>query len=347
MQTKQFDVVVFIGRFQPVHNAHVEILKRAAEYAHRVVVIIGSADQPRTYKNPFTKAERKAMLSDAIFDNVELRMGVEFSIHSIRDSSYNDQAWAIEVQKIVQENTEPSHHVAIIGHTKDESSYYLKMFPHWYKIELPLVEPLNASQIRELYFVEKVNMNFKRGVIPETTYDFLVKFSGTEDFKQIVRERRFIESYQKQYASLPYPPIFVTVDAVVMQSGHVLMIKRRSEPGKGLWALPGGFVNADTDKSVERAMLRELREETGIKVPEKVIRGNIRRTKVFDAVDRSARGRTITHAFHIVFDDGEWNLPKIRGGDDAEKAVWMPISEVKSEECFEDHYQIIQHFLGA
>ena len=123
------------------------------------------------------------------------------------------------------------------------------------------------------------------------------------------------------------------------------MIKRRAEPGKGLWALPGGYVNANTDKSVEAAMLRELREETMIKVPAPVLKGSIVRSKVFDAIDRSPRGRIITHAFHIQLPDGE--LPKVKGSDDAEKARWVPIAEVKSEDCFEDHYEILQHFVGA
>jgi len=134
------------------------------------------------------------------------------------------------------------------------------------------------------------------------------------------------------------------VDAVVIQSGHVLMIRRRSEPGKGLWALPGGFLNANTDRSVLEACIRELREETGIKVPAPVLKGNVKRNKVFDAIDRSARGRTITHAFHIELPDGE--LPRVKGQDDADKAKWVPISAVKSEDCFEDHWEIIQYFLG-
>jgi bifunctional NMN adenylyltransferase/nudix hydrolase len=123
------------------------------------------------------------------------------------------------------------------------------------------------------------------------------------------------------------------------------MIKRRAEPGKGLWALPGGYVNANTDKSVLDAAIRELREETGIKVPEPVLRGSIKDNRVFDAIDRSPRGRIITHCFKIELPDGP--LPRVKGQDDAEKAKWVPIAEVRSEECFEDHYEILQHFLGA
>jgi bifunctional NMN adenylyltransferase/nudix hydrolase len=219
------------------------------------------------------------------------------------------------------------------------------MFPQWEFVDVDQIEPLGATDIRDLYFKRTFNSNFIKNVVPNSTYEFLMEFRKTEEFEQIIREREFIEMYKQQYASLPYPPVFVTTDAVVIQSGHVLMIKRRSEPGKGLWALPGGFLNANTDKSVETAMLRELREETGIKVPVPVLKGSIVRSRVFDAIGRSARGRTITHAFQIVLPDGE--LPKVKGMDDAEKARWVPIAEVKSQDCFEDHYEILQHFVGA
>ena len=123
------------------------------------------------------------------------------------------------------------------------------------------------------------------------------------------------------------------------------MIKRRSEPGKGLWALPGGFVNANTDKSVEDAAIRELREETRIKVPAPVLRGNIKDRKVFDDPYRSSRGRTITHAF-LIHLPPDLELPKVKGSDDAEKAKWVPLYEVKRSFMFEDHYDIIESMVS-
>lgn len=125
------------------------------------------------------------------------------------------------------------------------------------------------------------------------------------------------------------------------------MIKRRAEPGRGLWALPGGFLDAASDKSVQDAMIRELREETGIKVPVPVLVGGIQDSRVFDAIGRSTRGRTITHAFKIVITLVLGELPRVKGHDDAEKARWVPIAEVSSEDCYEDHFDIIQHFVGA
>jgi bifunctional NMN adenylyltransferase/nudix hydrolase len=338
--TKKYDTLVLIGRFQPLHSAHLEIIKRATALTDQLVIICGSANQPRTYKNPFSFAERRQMIYEATRG-----LAMEVVIESNTDTIYNDQAWAVRVQGIVKKHATGKPRVGIIGHKKDDSSFYLDMFPQWGYENVELVEFLSAVDIRDLYFKRDVNMKFIKGVVPETTLEALEQFRTTPDYEQIIREREFIIEHNKQYAGLKYPPIFSTADAVVICSGHVLMIKRRAEPGRGLWALPGGYVNAKTDKTVEDAAIRELREETQIKVPAPVLRGSIVRSKVFDAIDRSPRGRIITHAFHIQLPDGE--LPKVKGSDDAEKARWVPIAEVRSEECFEDHFEIISHFVGA
>jgi bifunctional NMN adenylyltransferase/nudix hydrolase len=348
MSNKKYDTLVLIGRFQPVHSAHVEIIRRAVALTRELIIIVGSANQPRTYKNPWTSKEREMMLQnvlDGLHDAGQLgttRVHVEHNI----DTIYNDTAWMQRVQGIVSKYRILGGTTGIIGHKKDESSFYLDMFPQWELEELPLIQPLNATNVRELYFRRDVNMNFIRGVVPSSTFRLLDGWLVSPDREQVIREREFVEKYKQQYSSLPYPPIFVTADTVVLCAGHVLMIKRRAEPGKGLWALPGGFVNAETDKSVRDAAIRELREETGIKVPVPVLVGSIVRSQTFDAINRSARGRTITHAFLIALGSNT-ELPKVKGNDDAEKAQWIPLADVKSDQCFEDHFEIISNMVGA
>ena len=113
-------------------------------------------------------------------------------------------------------------------------------------------------------------------------------------------------------------------------------------PGKGLWALPGGFLNQE--ETMLDGAIRELKEETKIKVPVPVLKGSIKGSKTFDAPNRSSRGRTITQAFFIDLGVGE--LPKVKGSDDAEKAFWVPFNQVKQEKMFEDHFHIIDNFIN-
>lgn len=337
---KKYNTVVLIGRFQPCHSAHMQLIQRAATIADHILIIIGSANQPRTYKNPWTIDERKYMLNQ-----ITSSLSCEVNIASVEDNIYNNQEWVISIQDIVNQYI-PSHgkNIALIGHIKDDSSFYLKMFPQWDMINIDLIEPLNATNIRELYFKDSCNLKYLANVVPQPTMDFLKEFMQTSEYETIIREREFIENYKKQFAGLPYPPVFVTSDCIVIQSGHVLMIKRRAFPGKGLLAIPGGFLTADEDTSMLECAIRELKEETGIKIPVPVLKGSIKGSKVFDAIDRSARGRTITHAFCIILPDGE--LPKVKGSDDAEKALWIPIADIKRNECFEDHADILKWAIG-
>lgn len=336
----KYDTLVFIGRFQPVHNAHVAIIREAIKLTSDLLIIIGSANQPRTYKNPWSAMERKMMLMN-VLDKMDLgncRVHIEFET----DSLYNDNAWAARVQSTVSKYRCLGGTTGIIGHKKDESSFYLDMFPQWETELVGEFEPLNASDIRNLYFRKDFNMNFIRSVVPFSVQLMLEGWKHSPDYAQIIREREYIENYKKQFAGMAYPPIFVTVDAVVVWQGHVLMVKRRAEPGKGLWAMPGGFLNAYTDKSIVSAMTRELREETGLKLPPAQIESA--KAKVYDAVERSARGRTITHAFLIELNTKE--VPKVKGMDDAEKADWVAFSDIRPDMCFEDHYEIIKDMVG-
>lgn len=100
------------------------------------------------------------------------------------------------------------------------------------------------------------------------------------------------------------------------------------------------------DERLDAACIRELREETGLKLPEPVLRGSIKDRQVFDHPTRSLRGRTITHACLFNFPTGE--LPRVKGSDDADKARWVPLNEFAQMRnvMFEDHFDIAYHFLG-
>lgn len=104
----------------------------------------------------------------------------------------------------------------------------------------------------------------------------------------------------------------LTVDAVWIDRGRVLLVRRGRPPFAGRWALPGGFV--EPGESVESAVVRELKEETGLTAR---IRGLV---GVYSAPGRDPRGPTASVVFRV---GGRATEP--RGGDDAREARWVPL----------------------
>lgn len=343
----RFDLAVVIGRFAPFHWGHHALIQHALNRAQQVVVLLGSANRPRSIQNPWLATERQVMIEHSFPDQ-------QARLHCLplSDRLYNDQQWAQTVQRQVAQLTQtlaldtPS--ICLVGHEKDFSSYYLKMFPQWPFEPIDNLAGLSGTDLRKLFLAEPDNTGNQmllEAAVPKPVFALLQSFRQGAEYQQLVREFQFIQNYRAAWAQAPYPPTFVTVDAVVVHSGHVLLVRRRAEPGKGLWALPGGFVNQQ--ESLQEAVIRELREETRLKLPTPVLLGSIKADRVFDHPQRSARGRTITHAYLFEFPFG--GLPPVKGADDADKARWLPLAEVRQMEAqlFEDHADIIHWFLGT
>ena len=106
----------------------------------------------------------------------------------------------------------------------------------------------------------------------------------------------------------------LATDAVWIRSGKVLLVRRGRPPFRGFWALPGGFV--ELRETVEEALVRELREETGLAGRPVGIVG------VYSGPDRDPRKPTTSVAFLV---SGRGGSPK--GADDAAFAAWVPLSE--------------------
>jgi bifunctional NMN adenylyltransferase/nudix hydrolase len=332
---RKFHTAVLIGRFQIPHDGHQQLINQAAELADNLVILVGSVGQPRTPKNPFSFTERAELLEALV------PTGVDVNILPVRDQRYNNNNWVVDVVNKVKatlpnEWSDYPPKIALVGHKKDSSSFYLDMFPQWQFIDAENHSNINASQIRDsLYKYPSQAPNN----VSEVVFNFLQNWKLTPEFRAIQKEYTIIQDYKDSWGDSPFPPTFVTVDAVVIQSGHILLIQRKDAPGVGQWALPGGFLNQN--ESIQDAMLRELDEETQIKLQKIILERSITRVKVYDHPDRSSRGRTITHAFKIELKGSE--LPRIKGGSDANKAKWFPLNEVymMGEEIYEDHLDII------
>ncbi|MFC4292085.1 bifunctional nicotinamide-nucleotide adenylyltransferase/Nudix hydroxylase [Sphingorhabdus arenilitoris] len=347
---KHIDFGVFIGRFQPLHLGHEHTIRHALEKVQNLIILVGSANTARDPRNPFNFEERMAMIRSAFaYEMAEGRLVVE----PLYDHPYSDTAWVAEAQRRVNAIVlEQGNHggfqnagvkdfrVALTGYGSDESSYYLKLFPEWENIQVDSpYATYHATDIRQRYFqrIPEVPVStLSKGVA-----DQLDKFAHGDAFRELLEESEYLAAYPKQWGKGP----FVTADAVVIQSGHILLIRRGGLPGRGLLALPGGFV--DAKERIRDAAIRELREETGIsdgkgQIPPAMLASFIEdsRTQIFDAPNRSLRGRIITHAFLFRLPERR-KLFTVKGGDDAAHASWHRLGDLSPDMFFEDHWSII------
>lgn len=240
------DVAVYIGRFQPFHLGHAALLQQALSMATHCVVVIGSAFQARTPKNPFSWQERAEMIRLAVPEADRARL----HFVPVRDY-YNDERWLRAVRGGVTGCIEPlasrPASVALVGHFKDATSDYLRGFPGWRLIEAQRSDAVDATSLRDAYFgCAGHHLHATLAALvdqaPQSTLDFFRAWHALPQFAGIAEEWRLLRDYREAWAAAPYPPVFVTVDAVVRCAGHVLLVRRGQAPGKGLYAVPGGFV---------------------------------------------------------------------------------------------------------
>lgn len=343
----KYDYAVFIGRFQPFHVGHYHVVQEGLKIAKNVILILGSSYAPRSPRNPFTLLEREAIIRSCFTEEENKR------IHTapVYDHRYNDDRWIVEVQTAVQTiewkkwRPDPISTV-LIGHNKDNSSYYLNIFPHWKTHNVKGYE-LDGKTLNATKFREKLMNGSEFG--PDTADYFVDQWHemtvkdivSAPSFDQVKADWKYCDEYVGKWGPGPH----TTVDAVVVQSGHVLLIQRGKEYGYGQWANPGGFINRD--EKIKDACLRELKEETKIHLQDIILRKAITKHEVFDDPYRSDRARIITHAFLFKLTDMQ-NLPKVKGSDDAMDAKWFTFDEVKKmrEQMFEDHWDIVMTMAG-
>lgn len=501
----RFDLAVFIGRFQPFHVAHAATVAQGLSVARHVVVLVGSAHEPRTFFNPFSAEERAGV--------IEATFGHHPRLHTValENSHYDVADWVARADAAVADawmrirTAEPdapaTPTVALLGHRKDETTFYLDLFPRWTPVPAPATLAVDATDVRQALFgdralgfglldaleakakdeaeekkegpplvsdaqawadvhaflrdedgnrrdgknemrevdaaflrtqldvlarqragvssegvdldgiaatlarpggkghgtrlffdrlaqldpgvarlwqavqaaqasgpdpgerVRHFLFDYERGardrawaylaaqralqgtgaeVLPEATVDFLEAFLESRAYQPLALEYAHVWKAKHPWRHSPYAPQFHTADPVIVQSGHVLMVRRDGYPGRGLWAFPGGFV--EEDEPIERSMFRELEEETGFPLPPVALRPFLRAREVFDAPRRSSRGRTVTTAFLLSLPDGPW--PKVTPRDgEATAAEWRPIATLRRDEVFEDHYAILHKLL--
>lgn len=311
---------IFIGRFQPAHQGHIHALGVAASQVQKLYILVGSANVCRSIKNPWTFDERKQML------HLKLHAArvTNYEIIPLNDYKYSDTQWMSDVRATIEHYDMGSP--VLFGHMK-EGNDYLNWFP---ELEFKSIESqysMNATMIRQRMF------DLKDPDMPAT----------------VQGDYQFYQNEKKLFKDYPFKETlnFNCSDAVLECQGHVLLIQRKFSPGKDAWALPGGFKNQQ--ETFLDCAIRELIEETNVRVPEKVLRGSIVKTELFDSPKRSFGIPRNTMAVYMrISPNPDYSLPRANGADDAAMCKWVPLTDaLNSIEMYDDHKDIISKVTGV
>lgn len=362
---------VIIGRFQPVHTGHMrDVLVPAYDESDHVLILLGSANRAPSPKDPFSPSYRADLIRAAYRSYerpVEKKWGLpKVQFRPLYDYSYNLNMWLEEVQEIVgryaqalSETYGEEFEITLYGTKKDQSSFYVDLFPQWKQVlgEPNQVGRYSATNVRRSLYLEEEGF---ADLVPTEVAEQLLAWKNApkeewEDagsFHWCAKEHHFYESYRVPYAKfseqMRHGYIGVTVDGVIFNRGRVLLVKRAHNPGKGLWALPGGYVGENED--FYSACIREVREETKFLLN----RGWLAAERLYDNPSRSLRGRVVTYGFGFsvpseVDDDPithSMRILGVAGGSDASLARWVPMSDLRQKNefvrgMFEDHGDIV------
>jgi bifunctional NMN adenylyltransferase/nudix hydrolase len=345
-------VATVVGRFMLAHEAHRELVQTAIKAlkdalqegrakAVRLVIVLGSAYHARTPKNPFTWVERKNMLLAALAPADRDLV----SFVPVRDY-HDDDRWARVVHRKVAELVGATAHIQVFGHYKDASSAYLNdCFHQWEVIPVPKLGDLDATTLRAMLFAgddDDVTLSALEGHVPQGIRQYLKVWMQQPCYASLKEEFAVLREEKVKYG---YGP-FVAGDGIYRTKTHVLLIERKFHPGRGLLAIPGGFLEVARRETPRQCAEREGVEETHLGVLKSTLASAYRASEVFAHPDRSVRGNVISHAFFYDFDSD--TCPEVTPDDDAGKAIWVPIADLRSLEdrFYDDHFLVLDFFLG-
>lgn len=313
-------------RAQGFHAGHRDLIRKARSQCDQLLILLGSVNLAQTILNPFTYFQRREEIYRFI-DHEDLS-GIE--VFPVNTYVYSDPQWISDVSGLVMEYA--SFHgydnIVMYGHMKPGNDY-LKWFPNFKCVNIDATfTGVSATDLRNYWFKNDRHM-FSDDVLAD--YDYFLKEDET-------------------FKNYPYPDSINVMcgDAIVECAGHILLIQRRNAPGRNTWALPGG--HKLSNETTFECVIRELMEETNLRVPEKVLRGSVVSSQLFDSPTRgTGRIPKSTLAVHFQINlDNDGTLPKFRPADDALHAEWVLINDALNRLAMhDDHSGIIMKMTGV
>ncbi len=253
---------LFIGRFQPLHKGHVEMIKALSRNLDKIIVGIGSSNKSNTQENPFTADEREMMLELSLQNS-----GLNYKIVRIPD--VNDYSiWFDVVEEVCPKFDVVFSNNEIVKKLAEKKGYQTQ--------GLPASQYISASTVRDMLIQGEDCSKY----LTKETMHVLHEIKGVERLKKI---------YKIAEHNNPPTAVDIIIEYHNPDFKGIVLIERGQDPFKGSWALPGGF--QEYGDTLERTAMKETDEETGLSIT------LLTQLKVYSEKDRDPRGHVNSIGF--------------------------------------------------
>jgi len=145
-----------------------------------------------------------------------------------------------------------------------------------------------------------------------------------------MNEKEFLKSYDIHDFDVPLCTVDMSIFSLIDGELNVLLVHRDEHPSKGKWALPGGFIDLNKDKSTEAAAQRKLKEKTGL------ASGYLEQVETIGSPKRDPRGWSLTVLYYALVD-----ITRVKLADSDKQTEWWPLSRIKKEKLAFDHNALV------
>lgn len=303
---------LLIHRFQPLMSVDIALLEKSCARFDHTLVLIAGAGRPARVMAPLSWGAIKGGFERS-------SQNTNFSVLPLLDTLYDDATWVTNVRICLDETFATlgwdTADITLLGQSNQNARKMLTLFPDW---DSAMTRERNDG-IESFYAKNAPGLD-------ETTRD------------QLLKNRNALLAEQALLAEagnvLGYPIVLNTVDAVITQSNHLLVVERED----GLLSLPGTHVNHD--ETGFDAVLRVAKAKAGLDMPKGALSGRLTNRQTFDHPNRSERGRVRTEAFVFSL-PASGRMENIKPG----KGTWLPFHACTPDRFFEDHYDVCQALL--
>lgn len=323
---------VVIGRFQPLHEGHVDLITRAKEEGEHVLVLVGSANQLPDFKNPLSYKERLELLVTVVGNE-----GITYRPLPDQDS---DEQWESDVIGHVLSLEEDPTEVMIFCNSKDEETYRKSfLFP------VTTVDNLDidATSVRHAWYT-KTLWTVEHQVHPYV----MSKLSTHYDLERLSNEySTTVTMHSRKKEGHPFGnPMEPVSFAVIIQNGKLLTGRRNGARGKGQLGLCGGFV--ESSETTMEACIRETKEELGVDLGSLISQGQavcMAQCVSENLGDLGVRTLGVNYLF-VINPDVELLITE--DGEETTGHEWLDIMAVceNKELLFFNHNQIVRQLLS-